>query len=83
MSLHIAICRPPPWHSPLTADTTGFTDCRKVSNGVTSIDSAGPKDIQSSTPSPPPRSPPGANTSPVPVISRPARSGSFSTWVTA
>ena len=31
----------------------------------------------------PPRSPPGANTSPVPVMSRPARSGSASVWLTA
>ena len=42
-----------------------------------------PKSIQSSPPSPPPRSPPGANTSPVPVMSRPARSSSASTWLTA
>ena len=33
MSLHSAICSPPPWHTPLTADTTGLTDCRSVSNG--------------------------------------------------
>src|SRR6478735_6567957 len=82
-SLHMAICSPPPWHSPLTADTTGFTDWRSVSNGVTSIPSAEPNVSQLSLPSPPPMSPPGAKTSPVPVISRPARSGSASTCRTA
>ena len=40
ISLHRAICSPPPWHSPLTADTTGLTDWRSVSNGVTSMPSA-------------------------------------------
>ena len=83
MSLHSAICRPPPWHSPLTAETTGLTDWRSVSNGVTSMPSADPNVSQLSEPSPPPMSPPGANTSPVPVISRPARSGSASTCRTA
>src|SRR6476646_3599000 len=83
MSLHSAICSPPPWHNPLTADTTGLTDCRSVSNGVTSMPSADPNVSQLSEPSPPPMSPPGANTSPVPVMSRPARSGSASTRLTA
>ena len=83
MSLHSAICSPPPWHNPLTADTTGLTDWRSVSNGVASMPSAEPNVSQLSAPSPPPMSPPGANTSPVPVISRPARSGSASTCRTA
>src|SRR6185369_3431703 len=34
ISLQSAICSPPPWHSPLTADTTGFTDWRSVSVGI-------------------------------------------------
>ena len=42
-----------------------------------------PNVSQLSEPSPPPMSPPGANTSPVPVMSRPARSGSASTCRTA
>ena len=54
-------CRPPPWHSPLTAETTGLVDWRSFSNGVTSIPSAAPNVSQLSSP-PPPRSPPGAKT---------------------
>lgn len=82
MSLHMAIIKPPPWHSPLTADTTGLPEVRKVSNGSTESIDIDPKSIHWSAP-PPPRSPPGANTSAVPVMMSPARSGSELTRFTA
>src|SRR5689334_2620880 len=54
----------------------GLAEVRTASNGVTSMPSAEPKVIQLSSPPPPPMSPPGAKTSPVPVSTSPARSGS-------
>ena len=82
-SEHIAISRPPPWQIPLTAETTGLTLCRRTSNGSTSnAPGAALKSAHLSVTCWP-RSPPGMKTSPVPVISRPASSGSASTRRTA
>ena len=74
MSASMAMSRPPAWQIPLTAATTGARLSRMVRNGRMSCPMSG---VGSSPGSErPPRSPPGAKTSPVPVMMSAARSGS-------
>ena len=81
-SASIEIMSPPPWARPLIAQTTGLAELRMASNGVVSMPRSGPRGAQLSWLSPP-RSPPGMNTSPVPVSSRPASESSALTRSTA
>ena len=81
-SLSMAITSPPPWQMPFTALTTGLVACRSASNGLLSMNRSRGRSAQPSTWLPL-RSPPGMNTSSVPVMSSPARSSSRSTWLVA
>ena len=73
---------PPPWQMPFTALTIGFRELRIASNGVVSIPRR-PVTLPQSSSVGPPRSPPGMNTSPVPVRSMPDSVGSALTTSTA
>src|SRR5829696_4855846 len=81
MSAIIATSSPPAWQMPFTAAITGAGLSRIARNGRISWPS--PSGSRSPGSSRPPRSPPGANTSPVPVMISAARTGSVLTRRTA
>jgi hypothetical protein len=81
-SASMAIISPPPWAMPLTAHTIGLGDLRTASKGVLSIDSRRGRSVHPSR-FWPPRSPPGMNMSPTPVMSSPASEASSFRWSTA
>src|SRR5262245_5161215 len=73
--------RPPPWQMPLTAAITGARLLLIATNGRMSEPSSGGYESPGSER--PPRSPPGANTSPTPVMMSADSSGSVFTRCTA
>ncbi len=75
--------RPPPWQMPLTAaETTGLRELRIASNRTLSMWRR-PARVHPAVLLVARRVPPGMNTSPVPVITRAARSSVWLTWSTA
>lgn len=81
MSAIIATSRPPAWQIPLTAAMTGAWLFRMARNGSTSWPPTSGNDSSGSCR--PPRSPPGAKTSPTPVMTRARSPGSVLTSITA